>query len=158
MTATLTPPDHPTRTVRDFSLWMPAWLRRWPGWLRVTVFLVLLTALSAFMRTRYLTGEFWMDEALAVGISSHPLTAIPGVLRYDGSPPFYYMLLHLWMSMFGDSEAATHSLSAIFGVSCTPISYWGIRTIFGSKRMAMMGAILFAFNAFLTDYSQETRM
>ncbi|WP_249010996.1 glycosyltransferase family 39 protein [Conexibacter sp. DBS9H8] len=153
-----TPAEQPTRIVREFKLWMPGWLQRWPEWLRVTAFLVLLTALSAFMRTRYLNGQFWMDEALAVGIASHPLTAIPGILRYDGSPPLYYMLLHLWMGMLGDGETATHTLSAVFGISCVPISYWGVWTIFKNKRMAMMAAVLFAFNAFLTQYSQETRM
>ena len=40
-----------------------------------------------------------MDEGIAVGISSHSLSAIPGILRYDGSPPLYYLLLHVWMSM-----------------------------------------------------------
>ncbi|HET9074770.1 MAG TPA: glycosyltransferase family 39 protein [Solirubrobacteraceae bacterium] len=157
-TTSLTPADHPTRTVREFRLWMPQWLERWPEGLRVGIFLTLLTALAAFMRTRYLGGQFWMDEGIAVGISSHPLTAIPGILRYDGSPPLYYMLLHIWMSMLGNGEAATHALSAVCGVACTPVAYWGIRTVFHNKRMANMGAILFSFNAFLTDYSQETRM
>jgi hypothetical protein len=99
-----------------------------------------------------------MDEGIAVGISSHSLTAIPGILRYDGSPPLYYMLLHIWMSMLGDGEAATHSMSALFGVACVPLSYWGVSTVFHNRRMAMMASVLFAFNAFLTDYSQETRM
>jgi mannosyltransferase len=155
---TTIPADSPSRLVRDFKLWQPAWLQRWPEWLRITVFLFLLTALSAFMRTRYLSGQYWMDEGIAVGISSHPLTAIPGVLRYDGSPPFYYMLLHIWMSMLGDGEAATHSMSALFGVATVPVSYWGVQTVFHNKRMSLMTAVLFAFNAFLTDYSEETRM
>ncbi len=155
---TLTPAEQPSRIVRDFKLWMPGWLQRWPEWLRITVFLVLLTALSAFMRTRYLSGGFWMDEGIAVGISSHSLTAIPGILRYDGSPPLYYMLLHIWMSMLGDGEAATHSMSALFGVACVPVSFWGVSTVFRNQRMAVMTSVLFAFNAFLTDYSQETRM
>ena len=155
---TFTPAEHPSRIVRDFKLWMPAWLERWPEWLRVTVFLVLLTALSSFLRTRYLTGQYWMDEGIAVGISSHPLTAIPGILRYDGSPPLYYLMLHIWMSMLGDGEAATHSMSTLFSVACVPISYWGVSTVFHNRRMALMAAVLFAFNAFLTEYSQETRM
>ena len=150
--------EKPTRLVREFQLWVPSWLERWPEWLRVTLFLVLLTGLSGYMRTRYLGGQYWMDEGIAVGIASHPLTSIPGVLRYDGSPPFYYMLLHLWMSMLGDGEPATHAMSALFGVATVPISYWGVQTVFHNKRMAMMTAILFAFNAFLTDYSEETRM
>ena len=29
----------------------------------------------------------------------------PHVLRHDGSPPLYYLLLHVWMSVFGSSES-----------------------------------------------------
>jgi mannosyltransferase len=158
MSTTTFNPEVPSRIVRDYKVWMPAWLQRWPGWLRVTLFLVLLTALAGFMRTRYLSGEYWMDEAISVGIASHPLTAIPGVLRYDGSPPLFYMLLHIWMSMFGDGESATHAMSALWGVLCVPVSFWGVMTVFKNKRMAYTAAVLFAFNGFLTDYSQETRM
>ena len=35
----------------------------------------------------------------------------PALLRQDGSPPLYYMVLHLWMGVFGDSETRTHALS-----------------------------------------------
>jgi len=42
------------------------------------------------------------------------------VLREDGSPPLYYMTLHVWMKAFGDSEEATHALSVIFATLCIP--------------------------------------
>ena len=61
-----------------------------------------------------------MDEALSTGIASHSLSAIPGVLRHDGSPPLYYMLLHVWMSVFGPSETATHSLSLVSALLTHP--------------------------------------
>lgn len=35
---------------------------------------------------------------------SHPLSEIPGVLRVDGSPPFYYVRPHAWTALFGTSE------------------------------------------------------
>ena len=63
------------------------------------------------IRTRYVGGQFWMDEAITVGISSHHLSAIPGIMRQDGSPPLFYLLLHFWMAMVGNGEAATHWLS-----------------------------------------------
>ena len=51
-----------------------------------TIALIALMALSAYARTREIKVWFWIDEALSVGISSHPLTDIPHVLRMDGSP------------------------------------------------------------------------
>jgi hypothetical protein len=119
--------------------------------------LVALIALSAFLRSRYLGGEYWMDEAITTGISLHPLSQIPGVLRYDGNPPLYYMLLHVWMSIFGDSESATHSLSLVAGVLTVPVGGWAGWKLFG-RRTGIMAALLFALNAWLTAYAQETRM
>ena len=119
--------------------------------------LVVLIAISAYMRTRYISGQFWMDEALSVGISSHSLAAIPGVLRHDGSPPLYYLLLHVWMGIFGSSESATHAMSLLFALLTIPAAMWAGWSLFG-KRAGVMAAILFAFSSFLTDYSQETRM
>jgi len=71
------------------------------------VILVGLVLLSLFLRTRAIHVGFWIDEGLSVGIASFPLTEIPGVLQQDGSPPLYYMLLHVWMSWFGTGEEAT---------------------------------------------------
>jgi mannosyltransferase len=150
-------PLAPQRLVRDFRLWEPAWLRRWPEWLRVGVFLFILIAASVYFRSELLGGQYWMDEAISVGIASHPLGEIPGILRMDGSPPLYYFLLHFWIQMFGNGEAATHSLSLLFATLCIPVSYWSAHSLFG-KRAALMTATLFALNPFLTQYAQETRM
>ena len=130
---------------------------RIPSWLWISGGLIALIAISAFLRTRYIGGELWMDEAITTGISLHPLSSIPGVLRYDGNPPLYYMALHVWMSIFGDSESATHSLSLVVGLLTIPIGGWAGWTLFG-RRAGIMAAVLFAFNAWLTAYAGETRM
>ncbi len=98
-----------------------------------------------------------MDEALSVGISSHSLTSIPGVLRHDGSPPLYYLLLHVWISVFGSSESSTHAMSLLFGLLTIPAGIWVAWSLFG-RRAGLIAAVLFALNPFLTAYSQETRM
>src|SRR5919199_2541496 len=77
--------------------------------------LVVLLAISAVVRTRILDAGYWIDEGITIGISSHSFTHIPHVLRHDGAPPLYYGLLHIWIKLFGDSEARTHTLSLLFG-------------------------------------------
>jgi uncharacterized membrane protein len=79
------------------------------------------------------------------------------VLRQDGSPPLYYLLLHFWIQAFGASESATHALSLLFGLLTVPVGMWAGWTLFG-RRAGVMSAILFATSAFLTQYAQETRM
>jgi mannosyltransferase len=112
---------------------------------------------SAFLRTTALDAGFWIDEALAVGVSSHGFFDIPSVLRLDGSPPLYYLLLHLWMQMFGTGEEATHTLSLVFALATIPAALWAGRGLWG-PRAGWIGAALAALNPFLTYYAQETRM
>ncbi|HWT24833.1 MAG TPA: glycosyltransferase family 39 protein [Solirubrobacteraceae bacterium] len=139
----------------------PAWElgARAPVRARIAVPLGLgvLVLLSAYVRTRNAGVGFWIDEGLSVGIAGRPLTDIPGVLRQDGSPPLYYVLVHLWMPLAGDSEAATRALSLLFGLLCVPVAWWGGRLVLGA-RTGWMAAMLAAANPFVTQYAQETRM
>ena len=124
--AATTAPAPPVRGVpRTFDLREPGWLQRLPTWLTTAALLVVLTGLSAYVRTLFISGQFWMDEAITTGIASHPLSQIPSVLRQDGSPPLFYLLLHFWIQAFGASEAATHALSLLIGLLTIPVAMWG---------------------------------
>jgi len=112
---------------------------------------------STVLRTRILDAGFWIDEGLSVGIAHHPFFAIPGLLKQDGSPPLYYLLLHVWTSWFGDSETATHTLSLVFALACIPAAWWAGETLFG-RTTAWICAALAAIDPYLTAYGQETRM
>src|SRR5947209_13442403 len=124
-TTTAPPPLLSSPSVRDVKA--PRWFARVPQWMLVGGFLLLLIVVSAWIRTRSLSGgkgQFWMDEAITTGISSHSLSAIPGVLRHDGSPPLFYLLLHVWIQLFGNSEAATHSFTIVIGLLTIPVGFW----------------------------------
>jgi mannosyltransferase len=116
-----------------------------------------LVLLSLLLRTRNFDVGFWIDEGLSVGIADRPLSDIPAALRLDGSPPLYYSLLHVWISIFGRTEVATHALSLLFAVLAIPAAWWAARGLFG-RTAGLMAALLAATNPFLTHYAQETRM
>ena len=122
----------------------------------IAAFIGLLLVSLAF-KARGLGSAYWIDEGLSVGIGSHPFFDIPGLLVQDGSPPLYYMLLHVWMSWFGTSEVATQSLSAIFGLLCVPAAFWAGNVMIG-RRVAWAAATLAAVNPFLTFHAYEARM
>ena len=67
------------------------------------------------------------------------------------------MLLGVWVRLFGDSEAATHTLSLVFGLACVPLAYFAARAVFG-RPAGLAAAVLAALDPFLTYYAQETRM
>jgi hypothetical protein len=119
--------------------------------------LAALLGVSAWLRTGSLDAAFWIDEAISVGVSSYGFFDIPDVLRLDGSPPLYYLLLHLWMQAFGDGETATHSLSLVFSLLSIPVALWAGRSLYGPKT-GWIAAALAALNPYLTYYAQETRM
>ena len=125
-------------------------------WL-VPVGLPLLVLLSLFVRSRQLHAGFWIDEGISVGIAHEHWTSIPHLLRQDGSPPLYYMLLAIWVRQFGDSEAATHTLSLVFGLACVPLAFFATRAVFG-RTAALAATVITALDPFLTYYAQETRM
>jgi len=116
-----------------------------------------LMVLSLILRTRALGASLWMDEGLSIGIASQPFFDIPGVLRQDGSPPLYYLMLHVWMDLVGRGPADTQGLSVAIALMAIPGGLWAGWTLFG-RRAGMICAALAALNPFLTFYAQETRM
>jgi hypothetical protein len=119
--------------------------------------LALLALVSILLRTQRMDVGFWIDEALSVGIADRPITDIPGILRQDGSPPLYYMVLNVWLAIAGRSEPATHALSLIFATAAIPVAWAMARSLFGD-RAGWIAAALTATTPFLTQYAQETRM
>lgn len=144
----LAPPLVAPRKTKD---WRPAWLRRD----RVT--LAALVILAFALRVPDLGRAYWVDEGITIGISSHPVSQIPGLLRHDGSPPLFYFLLHFWMRLFGSSEPATHTLPLLISLIAIPAGYWAGRELF-HRQAGIATAALLATNPFLNWYSTETRM
>ncbi len=127
------------------------------GVVGVVLFLGFLLLASLVLRTRALGASLWMDEGLSIGIASQPFFDIPGVLRQDGSPPLYYLMLSIWMDVVGNGPADTQGLSVAISLLAVPLGLWAGWSLFG-RRAGLICAALAAFNPFLTYYAQETRM
>jgi mannosyltransferase len=134
----------------------PRWLDRLPRWATMGAVLVVLLAVSAFIRTRTLSGELWFDEAGAVGLASQPLGSLLGAVHRAGAAPLYYVLLHIWISLFGSGEAVTHTFSLLIGLVSIPAAMW-VGWSLGGQRAGIFAAVLFAFSSFLTRYAEETQ-
>src|SRR3954454_1482763 len=115
-----------------------------------------LVAWSVYVRSRAFHEAYWIDEGLSIGIAKHSFFDIPSVLREDGSPPLYYLLLHIWIGFFGTKEVATHALSLVFSTLTIPVGVWAGWSLFG-RWAGITTGVLCAANPFLTTYAQETR-
>jgi len=113
--------------------------------------------LGAALRLPNLGRAYWIDEGLSVGIASHRVAQIPGLLRLDGSPPLFYLLLHFWLRVFGSSEISTRSLMVLLSLAVIPLAWWSANQLFG-RSAAILASALVATSPFLVWYSTETRM
>lgn len=117
------------------------------------VFAVLCSLILRFVTT----SPLWLDEAQSVAIARLPLPQLFDALRQDGSPPLYYLLLHVWIGWFGQGDYAVRSLSAIFGVLALPLA-WRLTRQLAGRRTAQAVLLLLATSPFAIRYSDETRM
>lgn len=154
-----------TAPERPDSLWRipeiidyraPGWFERLPRRVATGGVLLFFIAVSAFIRLHYLDGELWAEEGATVGVATHSLTQIPGILWHGGGAPLYFWLLHLWMDAFGNSEIAVHAMSVLAGLLTIPVAAWLTWGLWG-RRAAYLAAALFAFNGFLTQFAEEAR-
>ena len=103
------------------------------------------------------TSPLWLDEALSVNIASLPLGDIFDALRQDGHPPLYYVALHGWMAIVGDSDIAVRSLSGVFAVATLPLAW-----IAGRRRAGAAGGaatlLVMSIAPYSLRYATEARM
>src|SRR5512147_356101 len=122
------------------------------------ILFVLILVLAVFLRFYLLDGQsFWNDEGNSARIAERSLQLITEGAAGDIHPPLYYYLLHFWRGVFGSSEFALRSLSAILGVLLVGLTFLIGRKAF-SAGVGLLAALVVAINPFQIYYSQEARM
>jgi mannosyltransferase len=134
---------------------MPA--NSWIDWGKrhqIALVLGLILLISLFLRFYDLGAEsLWLDEAESIKESS---LSVQGIADHSNQPPFYFLLLRGWIHLFGTSEAAIRSLSAIFGVLAVWLIFLVGKALF-NPRVGLTGAFLAAFAYFPIYHSQDAR-
>ena len=103
----------------------------------------------------YLGQSFWRDEAFSVLVAERPVLTFFTKLGFE--PPVYYLLLHFWMKIFGESEIATRSLSLLgFGLATAVVIIWAEK-LFKKSYFSWYLPLLFFLNPMLLYYAFEVR-
>ncbi len=120
--------------------------------------IVLVAAIVAVgVALRFWThSQLWLDEALTVDIARRPLSQLHHLLRQDGAPPLYYVLLHFWMKAFGTSNLGVRSLSGVISVLTLPLGWLAGRRYGRASAWAVL--VLLASGPFAIYYATEARM
>lgn len=126
---------------------------RWENLALVTL-LLLAFALRVY---RLDAQDIWGDEAFSIFLSQQPLNVVVAGAS-DTHPPFYPLLLWVWLQLAGSHAFATRALSALIGTLVVPLLVVLARRIAASRRVAWLAAMLATISPLLIYYSQETRM
>lgn len=145
-------PDLETQTTPRID--DPFTTRRGRIWFFAALGAVVLIGIVLRFWTR---SDLWLDEALTVNIARQPLSQIPHLLREDGAPPLFYVLLHVWMGIFGQSDLAVRSLSGVLSLVTVPLGYLAGRRL-GGRWIGWIVVLLLASSPFAVRYATETRM
>lgn len=104
--------------------------------------------------------SYWRDEAFSILLAQKPFLEIVRIVAQDYSPPLYFFVLRIWMSMFGSTEIATRSLSFIFYLLTLITVYFFLRK-FSSirKRSLVLMMVLVGFlHPLMSANAFEARM
>ncbi|HDN80136.1 MAG TPA: hypothetical protein ENG33_06715, partial [Chloroflexi bacterium] len=120
--------------------------------------LLLMTLLAFLLRVIRLDFQpLWWDEGYSVYFAKMSIPAMVEATSLDIHPPFYYALLHWWISLMGASPVALRLFSVFVGVLTVPLLYAFARALLG-REVATLAALLLALSPFHVYYSQEVRM
>jgi 4-amino-4-deoxy-L-arabinose transferase-like glycosyltransferase len=137
-------------------------MNRGPGNERIGLSILFLIGLSltglAILSFFGIDNSILLDEGYSVYISSHNFEEIIASLRYDTGPPLYYMLLAVWMRIFGISEPAIRSLSSItYILTLIPI-YLLAKSLYNDRRAGFLSAFLYMVSPLAYGHAQNARM
>ncbi len=121
--------------------------------------LTLVLLLTACAATRFLflaRKPFWFDECFSVEVARMDWPNFLHLLWWrEANMSLYYLLLRLWLR-FGHTEFFIRSLSVLTAAATLPAIYWLARLHY-NRRIALIAAALFTFNAYSVRYAQEAR-
>ena len=126
--------------------------------LQATAALAAVLILGFSLRLYGITSEsIWLDEAFSIRLAKCDPLEIIRKTAGDVHPPLYYLLLHSWIDLFGESEFSVRFLSLLFGFF-TLCMFYRVGAQLFNRETGIASALILAVSEFHIYYSQEARM
>ena len=123
-----------------------------------SIYLVVIAIISAIAQFIHITkADIWHDEGYTMMLIPQGVIEIIERTARDVHPPLYYLTAHVWQGIFGMSEVAVRSLSAVFVVATVIVAYLFMRRVF-SEGTARFAGLFVALGPFVVRYGEEARM
>jgi hypothetical protein len=120
---------------------------------------ILITLIGGGLRVLLLNSKgMWLEETFSVWLANHSVAdMLQWIVKVDQHPPLYYLLLHYWIALNGDTPYYVRLLSALFGAGTIPMIYLIGKRMSGVV-MGLAAAVILALSPFNIRFAQETRM
>ncbi len=133
---------------------------RWGGW-RQLVFaaaIVVTIAAALWLRWSGLNAQsLWADEGFTTWFSQFSPSVQWRLLASDNGAPLFYVVLHYWVLLWGNSEISFRALSALFSSLSLVVFYLIARRVWSDRSFVSLGLMLYSFSFFLIWYAKESR-
>ena len=119
---------------------------------------IVVLALGIFMTFFQIGADaLWYDESFSAAVAKHSAAEIVPMIAKDSHPPLYYLMLRGTAILFGNSETALRSLSALGILALAALGFFPLRKLWGNG-----AGLAFALVALVTPMSivsaHEVRM
>lgn len=123
---------------------------------RFALFFIALIAIFARL-VGFDGASLWGDEIYSVSVVGYPSDGWGSIFGDPGNPPFYFLLLKIWLKIFGFGFESARLLSVFLGVLAVFSVYVLLKNHAKSTSAALFGAFLMALSQVAIGASHEVR-
>jgi len=118
----------------------------------------LITLVGSVLRLVRLDAmSLWTDEIYSITQRGAMSISAMLFLPSDPHPPLYFVILHVWMDIFGTTATSTRLLSAIFSIFTIPALFFLGKELF-DDRVGLIAAGLISISTFHIHFGRTARM
>ena len=101
--------------------------------------------------------ELWRDELSSWSFGARPLSSLIATARHTGATQLaYYLLLHSWITAFGDSVDAMRALS-VLAMAAAAACVTAVGRRLAGTRAGLLAGLVFALVPSVSRFAQEVR-
>lgn len=125
---------------------------------KTVVFLLFIVIVGFFLRVYHLgRPSLWYDELMTAGRINYSFAQTVKNLAASPFPPLYYILMNLWVRIFGNSEFFLRFPSLIFSVLSIIFIFYLAKGLF-DERIGLFSALFLSISPYSIYYAQEAKM
>jgi uncharacterized membrane protein len=118
--------------------------------------LIAISAVGILLRFAAIDRSYWFDEIATLNTIDVPnLVTVLDITSKDNQPPFYNSMAFGWANVFGFSEIAVRSLSAVFGLLALGTPWLARRSLDRSAKLLVF--TILCLMPLPIRYAQEAR-